>query len=41
MIAIGAGEQIPGLRKVVFDAPTLLSLEPTYWKQQQALMPQP
>lgn len=41
MIAIGAGEQIPGLRKVVFDSKELLSLDTTYWKQQWTLMPQP
>lgn len=41
MIAIGAGEQIPGLRKVVFDPKTFLSLDPAYWVQQKALMPQP
>lgn len=40
MIAIGAGEQIPGLRKVVFDSKALKSDE-NYWKQQLALMPQP
>jgi len=41
MIAIGAGEQIPGLRKVVFDSKVLLKLDETYWKQQLALTPQP
>ncbi|MFN8346969.1 MAG: alpha/beta hydrolase [Spirosomataceae bacterium] len=41
MIAIGAGEQIPGLRKVVFNPKELLALDPAYWTQQKALMPQP
>lgn len=41
IIAIGAGEQIPGLRKVVFNAKELLSLDPTFWKQQKSIMPQP
>lgn len=41
MIAIGAGEQIPGLRKVVFSSKELLKLDGAYWKQQMALMPQP
>ncbi len=41
LIAIGAGEQTPGLRKVVFNAKELLSLDTGYWKQQKALMPQP
>lgn len=41
MIAIGAGEQIPGLRKVVFNPKELLALDPPYWTQQKALMPQP
>lgn len=39
MIAIGAGEQIPGLRKVVFNPKELLALDPPYWTQQKALMP--
>jgi len=37
LIAIGAGEQIPGLRKVVFD----MKPESEMWKQQLALMPEP
>lgn len=41
MIAIGAGEQIPGLRKVVFNSRELLNTDDAYWKQQMALMPQP
>lgn len=41
MIAIGAGEQIPGLRKIVFDSKALLKYDEAYWKQQLALMPQP
>jgi pimeloyl-ACP methyl ester carboxylesterase len=41
VIAIGAGEQIPGLRKVVFNPKDFLALDPSYWTQQKALMPQP
>lgn len=41
LIAIGAGEQIPGLRKVVFNPKELLKLDEDFWKQQMALMPQP
>lgn len=41
LIAIGAGEQVPGLRKVVFNAEQLFKLDSLYWKQQLALMPEP
>lgn len=41
LIAIGAGEQIPGLRKVVFDTQTAFKLDSAYWNQQLALMPEP
>ncbi|RDB02618.1 alpha/beta fold hydrolase [Runella aurantiaca] len=41
MIAIGAGEQIPGLRKVVFNPKELLNTDKAYWTQQKALMPEP
>lgn len=41
LIVIGAGEQIPGLRKVVFDADAMLKMDTFYWKQQRALMPEP
>lgn len=41
IIAIGAGEQTPGLRRVVFDYQVLLQLDDRYWKQQFNLMPQP
>ncbi len=41
MIAIGAGEQIPGLRKVVFNPKEFLALDPPYKKKKKALMPQP
>lgn len=37
LIAIGAGEQIPGLRKVVFD----MKPEGDMWKEKLALMPEP
>ncbi|KPM50151.1 alpha/beta hydrolase [Jiulongibacter sediminis] len=40
MIAIGAGEQIPGLRSINFDHQMLLS-DKAYWKQQNELMPEP
>ena len=40
LIAIGAGEQIPGLRKVVFSGP-MFNPESDMWKQRLALMPQP
>lgn len=41
LIAIGAGEQIPGLRKVVLDADAAYKIDSLYWKQQLALMPEP
>ena len=40
LVAIGAGEQIPGLRKVVFTKESL-NLESEFWKQRLAIMPQP
>lgn len=41
MIAIGAGEQVPGLRKVILDAKAAYGMDSLYWKQQFALMPEP
>jgi pimeloyl-ACP methyl ester carboxylesterase len=41
VIAIGAGEQIPGLRKVVFNSNEILKADDAYWQQQLALMPEP
>lgn len=41
LIAIGAGEQFPGLRKVVLDTKLAFGLDSLYWKQQLSLMPQP
>jgi len=41
LIAIGAGEQVPGLRKVVLDTAEAFGLDSLYWKQQLSLMPQP
>jgi len=41
LIAIGAGEQVPGLRKVILDTNVMAQLDPAYWKQQMALAPQP
>ncbi|MCK6694440.1 MAG: alpha/beta hydrolase [Thermoanaerobaculia bacterium] len=41
LIAIGAGEQVPGLRKVILDTKEAFKLDAAYWKQQLALMPEP
>lgn len=41
LIAIGAGEQVPGLRKVMLNTKEAFVLDSAYWKQQLALMPQP
>lgn len=41
VIAIGAGEQVPGLRKVIMNADEFYKMDPVYWTQQKALMPQP
>lgn len=41
LIAIGAGEQVPGLRKVVFDATDAMHDDNLFWKQKRALMPEP
>lgn len=41
LIAIGAGEQVPGLRQVILDTKQLSKLDSLYWKQQLALMPEP
>jgi pimeloyl-ACP methyl ester carboxylesterase len=41
LIAIGAGEQVPGLRKVVFDAKDAMRGDNLFWKQKLALMPEP
>ncbi|OOQ57289.1 alpha/beta fold hydrolase [Mucilaginibacter pedocola] len=41
LIAVGAGEQTPGLRKVILDTKTAFKADSAYWKQQLALMPQP
>lgn len=41
LIAIGAGEQVPGLRKVILDTKEALRLDSAYFKQQLALMPEP
>lgn len=41
MIAIGAGEQIPGMRKLVMNAREAFKLDTAYWQQQLALMPEP
>ena len=40
LIAIGAGEQLPGLRRVIFDTNELAKLDTLYWEQ-LALMPEP
>lgn len=41
LIAIGAGEQVPGLRKVILDTKEAFRLDSAYFKQQLALMPEP
>ncbi|ARK11109.1 alpha/beta hydrolase [Fibrella sp. ES10-3-2-2] len=41
LVAIGAGEQVPGLRKVILDTGTAFRLDSLYWKQQLSLMPEP
>jgi pimeloyl-ACP methyl ester carboxylesterase len=41
LVAIGAGEQVPGLRKVILDTREAFSLDSLYWKQQLSLMPEP
>src|SRR5205085_333271 len=41
LIAIGAGEQVPGLRQVILDTTTAFKLDSLYWKQQRAMMPEP
>jgi pimeloyl-ACP methyl ester carboxylesterase len=41
LVAIGAGEQVPGLRQVILDTTVAFSLDSLYWKQQLSLMPQP
>jgi len=41
LIAIGAGEQVPGLRKVVFDATDAMRDDNPFWKQKRTLMPEP
>jgi len=41
LIAIGAGEQIPGLRKVVFDYDASVKMDSLFFKQQLALAPEP
>lgn len=41
LVAIGAGEQVPGLRQVVLSTREAFSLDSLYWKQQLGLMPQP
>ncbi len=41
LIAIGAGEQVPGLRKVIFDLKEAFRRDSLFWKQRLALMPEP
>jgi len=41
LIVIGAGEQVPGLRKVILDTKEALGLDSAYFRQQLALMPEP
>ena len=41
LVAMGAGEQVPGLRKVILNAREMVRVDSLYWKQQLALMPEP
>ncbi|MBO0948435.1 alpha/beta fold hydrolase [Fibrella forsythiae] len=41
LVAIGAGEQVPGLRKVILNTQTAFELDSMYWRQQLTLMPEP
>ncbi|MDO1449201.1 alpha/beta hydrolase [Rhodocytophaga aerolata] len=41
LIAIGASELYPGVRKFEFDAKQAVALDSLYWKQQFTLMPEP
>ncbi|UTA67362.1 alpha/beta fold hydrolase [Emticicia sp. 21SJ11W-3] len=41
VIAIGAGEQVPGLRKVILDVNEATKLDKAFITQQKSLMPQP
>ncbi|MBL7738752.1 MAG: alpha/beta hydrolase [Chitinophagaceae bacterium] len=41
LIAIGAGEQVPGLRQLILDTAVAFQLDSSYLKQQLALMPEP
>jgi pimeloyl-ACP methyl ester carboxylesterase len=41
LIAIGAGEQTPELRRMEFNAVELFQLDPAFMEQQLALMPEP
>jgi pimeloyl-ACP methyl ester carboxylesterase len=41
LVAIGAGEQVPGLRKVILNVREMYALDSLYFEQQFALMPEP
>lgn len=41
LIAIGAGEQVPGLRKVVLDAKATFERDSIYWEKRLAIYPEP
>ena len=41
LIAIGAGELLPGLKKLSFNTTEFIKLDTAYWSQQFKLMPQP
>ena len=41
IVAIGAGENIPGLRRVITDLNEFRSLDAAYIAQQERLMPEP
>lgn len=41
LVAMGAGEQVPGLRKVILSVTDMAKLDSLYFKQQLVLMPEP
>ena len=41
LVAIGAGEETPGLRTITLDLPKLFDLDPAFRDQQLAIMPEP
>ena len=41
LVAIGAGEQVPGMRRLVLNPKEIFGLDSAYWKQQRSLMTEP